>query len=134
MLGSELCSGKGHTHRMIEVSSVSHVAWAYCQTGKSFKMLKRGGEGRGCQPDNLRITHNLSLKLTYCIVNKNEMILAGMLVNIKYTVALFSALDVLVRKKNMRLARFSLHFARNLCCKRPRHSLYINLFHSLLPK
>ena len=36
--------------------------------------------------------------------------------NIKYTVALFSALDVSVRKKqqqNMRLARFSLHFARN---------------------
>ena len=28
-------------------------------------------------------------------------------------VASFSALDVLVRKKNMRLARFSLHFARN---------------------
>ena len=36
-----------------------------------------------------------------------------MSVNIKYTVALFSALDVSVRKKNMRLARFSLHFARN---------------------
>ena len=35
-----------------------------------------------------------------------------MSVNIKYTVALFSALDVLVRKK-MRLARFSLHFSRN---------------------
>ena len=34
--------------------------------------------------------------------------------NIKYTVALFSALDVSVRKKtNVRLARFSLHFARN---------------------
>ena len=33
--------------------------------------------------------------------------------NVKYTVALFSALDVSVRKKNMRLARFSLHFARN---------------------
>ena len=32
--------------------------------------------------------------------------------NIKYTVALFSALDVSV-KKNMRLARFFLHFARN---------------------
>ena len=28
-------------------------------------------------------------------------------------VALFSALDVSVRKKNMGLARFSLHFARN---------------------
>ena len=37
-----------------------------------------------------------------------------MSVNIKYTVALFSALDaVSVRKKNMRLARFSRHFARN---------------------
>ena len=40
-------------------------------------------------------------------------VLAGMSVNIKYTVALFSALDVLVRKKPMRHARFSLHFARN---------------------
>ena len=29
------------------------------------------------------------------------------------TVALFSALDVSVREKNMRLARFSLHFAGN---------------------
>ena len=37
-----------------------------------------------------------------------------MSVNIKYTVALFSALDVSVRKNNnMRLARFSRHFARN---------------------
>ena len=36
-----------------------------------------------------------------------------MSVNIKYTVALFSALDVSVRRNNMRLARFSLHFARN---------------------
>ena len=60
-------------------------------------------------------------------------ILAGMSVNIKYTVALFSALDVSVRKKNMPLARFSLHFAR-MCCKCPRQSLYINLFHSLAPK
>ena len=39
-------------------------------------------------------------------------VLAGMSVNIKYMVALFSALDVSVRK-NMRLALFSLHFARN---------------------
>ena len=31
----------------------------------------------------------------------------------KYTVALFSALHVSVREKNMRLARFSLLFARN---------------------
>ena len=37
-------------------------------------------------------------------------VLAGMPVNC--TMALFSALDVSVRK-NMRLARFSLHFARN---------------------
>ena len=55
MLGSELCSRKEHMHRMIEVRSVSHAAWAYCRTGKSFKILKR--EGRGCQSDNLRITH-----------------------------------------------------------------------------
>ena len=43
MLGSELCSRKEHTHRirMIEVPSVSHAAWTYCRTGKSFKMLKR---------------------------------------------------------------------------------------------
>ena len=54
MLGSELCSRKEHMHRMIEVRSVSHAAWAYCRTGKSFKILKR--EGRGCQSDNLRIT------------------------------------------------------------------------------
>ena len=47
MLGSKLCSRKELTHRMIEVPSVWHVAWAYCQTGKSFKMLKR--EGRGCE-------------------------------------------------------------------------------------
>ena len=39
----ELCSRKEHTHRMIEVPSVSHVACAYCRTGKSFKMLKREG-------------------------------------------------------------------------------------------
>ena len=43
VLGSELCSKKEHTHRirMIEVPSVSHAAWTYCRTGKSFKMLKR---------------------------------------------------------------------------------------------
>ena len=40
-------------------------------------------------------------------------VLAGMSVNIKYTLALFSALDVSVIKKNLQLARFSLHFARN---------------------
>ena len=45
MLGSELCSRKEHPHiiRMIEVSSMLHAAWTYCQTGKSFKMLKREG-------------------------------------------------------------------------------------------
>ena len=42
ILGSELCSIKEHTHKMIEVPSVSHAAWTYCRTGKSFKMLKRG--------------------------------------------------------------------------------------------
>ena len=41
MLGSELCSWKEHMHRMTEVRSVSHAAWAYCGTGKSFKILKR---------------------------------------------------------------------------------------------
>ena len=56
MLVSELCSRKEHMHRMIEVPSVSHAAWAYCRTGKSFKMLER--EGRvGCQSDHLRIIH-----------------------------------------------------------------------------
>ena len=45
MLGSELCSRKEHTHRIIEVPSVSHVAWAYCRTWKSFKMLKKEGRG-----------------------------------------------------------------------------------------
>ena len=44
MLGSDLCSRKEHKHRMIEVPSVSHAAWAYCRTGKSLKCLKgRGG-------------------------------------------------------------------------------------------
>ena len=49
MLGSEseLCSRKEHTHRMIEVPSVSHAAWAYCRSGKSFKMLKREGRVEG---------------------------------------------------------------------------------------
>ena len=47
MLGSELCRRKEHTHRMIEVPSVSHAAWAYCRIGKSFKMLKREGRGGG---------------------------------------------------------------------------------------
>ena len=28
MLGSELCSRKEHTHKIIEVPSVSHAAWA----------------------------------------------------------------------------------------------------------
>ena len=48
MLGSKLRSRKEHTHRirMIEMPSVSHTAWTYCRTGKSFKMLKREGEGR----------------------------------------------------------------------------------------
>ena len=40
ILGSELCSRKEHRHRMIEVLSMSHAAWAYCRTGKS---LERGG-------------------------------------------------------------------------------------------
>ena len=45
MLGSELCSRKEHTHRMIEVPSMSYAAWTYCRTGKSFKCLKGGGGG-----------------------------------------------------------------------------------------
>ena len=46
--GSELCSRKEHTHRMIEVPSVSHAAWAFCGTGKSLKpMLKREGRVGG---------------------------------------------------------------------------------------
>ena len=47
MLGSELCSRKEHMHRMIEVPSVSHAAWAYCRTEKSFKLLKREGRVGG---------------------------------------------------------------------------------------
>ena len=43
----ELCSRKEHMHRMIEVRSVLHAAWACCRTGKSFKMLKREGRGGG---------------------------------------------------------------------------------------
>ena len=33
--------------RMIEVPSVSHAAWTYCRTGKSFKILKREGRVGG---------------------------------------------------------------------------------------
>ena len=58
MLGSELCSRKKHTHRMIEVPPVSHAAWTYCRTGKSFKMLKR--EGRG----GMSVSHIFKPKLT----------------------------------------------------------------------
>ena len=43
MLGSELCSRKEHTHRLIELPSVSHAAWTYCRTGKSFKREGRVG-------------------------------------------------------------------------------------------
>ena len=43
MLGSELCSRKEHTHRLIELPSMSYAAWTYCRTGKSFTMLKRVG-------------------------------------------------------------------------------------------
>ena len=112
MLGSELCSRNEHPHRMIEVLSVSHAAWTYCRTGKSFKMLKRGG-GVGMSVSHIfKPLVNGSVpwikmrwwpRLSSCRhVGKS----------IKYTVALFSALDVSVRKK-MQLARFSPHFARN---------------------
>ena len=69
-MGSELCSRKEHTHRMIEVPSVSHAAWAYWQTGKSLKMLKREGRvGVSVgQPGNHAY---FSLKLT--VMYKNEM-------------------------------------------------------------
>ena len=36
-----------NTHRMIEVPSVSQVAWAYCRTGKSIKILQREGRVGG---------------------------------------------------------------------------------------
>ena len=66
MLGSELCSRKEHTHtcRLIELPSVSHAAWTYCRTGKSFK---RGGGGVGVsvsysrQSDRLIFRNSLSL-------------------------------------------------------------------------
>ena len=45
MLESELCSRKEHTHRLIELPSVSHAAWTYCRTGKSFKGGGGGGGG-----------------------------------------------------------------------------------------
>ena len=65
MLGSEFCSIKEHTHRMIEVPSVSHAAWTYCRTGKSFKMLKRrGGGGVG-----MSVSHIFK----QCTMNENEM-------------------------------------------------------------
>ena len=54
-----------------------------------------------------------------------------MSVNIKYAVALFSALDVSVRKKNHATCTIFSAFCTKpnnpLCCKRPRQSLYINL-------
>ena len=55
----------------------------------------------------------------------------------KYKVALFSALDVSMRKKKHATCTiFSAFYTKPndpLCCKRPRQSLYINLFHSLSP-
>ena len=39
----------------IEVPFVSHAAWTYCRTGKSFKMLKR--ERRVGGVSRMRITH-----------------------------------------------------------------------------
>ena len=133
MLGSELCSRKEHTHRirMIEVPSVSHAAWTYCRTGKSFKMLKRERRVGGvCQSDE---NH------TYLSLKYRELMRwwPGMSVNIKYTVALFSALHVSVRKnKHATCTIFSAFCTKPndpLCCKRPRQSLNINLFHSLSP-
>ena len=47
--------------------------------------------------------------------------------------ALFSALDVSVRKKHATCTIFSAFCTKSngpLCSKRPRQSLYINLFHS----
>ena len=57
-------------------------------------------------------------------------VLAGMSV---YTMALFSALDVSVRKKHATCTIFYAFCTKPndpLCSKRPRQSLYINLFHS----
>ena len=67
---------------------LGHIA----ELGNPLKCLKgRGGEGVS--------VGYLSLEI------KNEMVFAGMSVNIKYTVALFSALNVSVRKKQT----FDLH-------------------------
>ena len=48
MLGSELCSRKEHTHRLIELPSVSHAAWTNCRIGKSFKREGRVGVSVSC--------------------------------------------------------------------------------------
>ena len=109
---------------MIEVPSVSHAAWAYCRTRKSFKMLKREGRVGGVS----RITHNLMYS------EKNEMMTTCEFLQAKYTVALFSPLDVSVRKKKHAARTIFSAFCTEpndpLCCK----SLYFNLFHSLSPK
>ena len=127
---------------MIEVRSVSHAAWAHCRTGKSFEILIREGR-RGSVSRITWESHIFQPEVNGNVpwIKKKDdnhvWVLAGLSVNIKYTVALFSALDVSVRKK-MRLARFSLHFARNrmtpyVANLRPWKSLCINLFHSLSP-
>ena len=71
------------------------------------------------------------------VVNSLMKLAPGMSVNIKYTVALFSALHVSVRKKQHATCTIFSAFCTKpndpLCCKRPRQSLYINLFHSLSP-
>ena len=74
----------------------------------------------------------------YCVFTQIRCLSRVLMsVNIKYTVALFSALHVSVRKKNnMRLARFSRHFARNRmtpCVANVHGNHYTYLFHSLSP-
>ena len=116
MLGSELCSRKEHMHtcRLIELPSVSHAAWTYCRTGKSFK---RGGGGRVGVSVSYIFKPVVYGKVPWIKIRRCPRVSSCRHVgkNIKYTVALFSALDVSVRKKqtNVRLARFSQHFARN---------------------
>ena len=107
MLGSELCSRKEHTHRLFH----RRRQQAVCGKVPWIKMR--------WWPRVSSCRH----------VGKN----------IKYTVALFSALDVSVRKKNKRatctiFSAFCTKPNDPLCCKRPRQSLYINLFYSLSPK
>ena len=128
---------KRAAHRMIEVPSVSHAAWTYWRTGKSFKMLKGGRVG-------MSVSHIFKpyvngsvpwIKMRWWPRFSSCRHVGK---NIKYTMTLFSrGTGCLGEKKNATCTIFSAFCTKPngpLSCKRPRQSLYINLFYSLSPK